>query len=164
MAAWAGTVTEQPAGPAKPDLNPEASDSRDGGAERDDRPGLQGIQPMVIGEVRAERLMRWIEPRVRETLTPEQVAAIRKAAEHNPWQGHPIDIRFTLPLLFGRYYVTLVAGRERRSNARLATERQAHPLILPGNVLFIAGATVVSVLAGMAAIAALVLAFGILAL
>ncbi len=119
---------------------------------------------MVIGEVRAERLMRWIEPRIRETLTPEQEAAIRAAAERNPWQGHPVDIRFTLPLLFGRYYVTLVAGRERRSSSRLAAERQAHPLILMGNVMFIAGATVFSVLAGMALIAALVLACGLLAL
>ncbi len=119
---------------------------------------------MVIGEVRAERLMRWIEPGVRDTLTPEQVAAIRAAAERNPWEGHPVDIRFTLPLLFGRYYVTLVAGRERRSSARLAAEREAHPLILPGNVLFVAAATVVSVLAGMAAIAALIVASGVLAL
>ncbi|MCC6466753.1 MAG: hypothetical protein IT563_00415 [Alphaproteobacteria bacterium] len=52
------------------------------------------------------------------------------------WVAHPVDIRVSLPLPFGRYYLTLVAGPERRSAARLAGDRQARPLATAGNLLF----------------------------
>ena len=46
----------------------------------------------------------------------------------------PVDLRFGIPLPFGRYYVTLVAGKERRGTERLASERRKHPLLTFGNV------------------------------
>ena len=52
------------------------------------------------------------------------------------WIAHPVDIRFSLPMPFGRYYLTLVAGPERRSAARREDERQYHPLTTLGNFLF----------------------------
>jgi hypothetical protein len=52
------------------------------------------------------------------------------------WSGtHPVDIRLTLPLLSGRYYLTVLAGRERRSAERLRAERDRHPLLKTGNVV-----------------------------
>jgi hypothetical protein len=61
------------------------------------------------------------------------------------WGGpHPIDIRLTIPLLFGRVYFTVVAGYERRSAERLQTERRLHPLLKMGNILmFLVFGTVV---------------------
>lgn len=50
---------------------------------------------------------------------------------------HPLNIRISLPLGFGRYYITVVAGKERRARARLATDKRQHPLDTPGNVVFL---------------------------
>lgn len=40
------------------------------------------------------------------------------------WPGHPIDLRASVPLPGGRWYVTILAGRERRSFDRLRAEGQ----------------------------------------
>lgn len=71
------------------------------------------------------------------------------------WGRHPVNIRVSVPLGFGRYYVTIVAGRERRSRERLVTERRKHPLLSFGNlsVFFTFG-----VICGLAALA--VIQFG----
>lgn len=63
---------------------------------------------------------------------------------------HPIDLRLSIPLPTGRYYVTLVAGRERRGFARRAADARRHPLITWGNVaaIFVLGS-----ISGFAALA-----------
>lgn len=44
-----------------------------------------------------------------------------------PWAGnHVIDLRASIPLPGGRWYVTILAGRERRSADRLTLEGQTH--------------------------------------
>lgn len=48
---------------------------------------------------------------------------------------HPVNIRLSVPFLFGRYYVTLVAGKERRSPERRAAERDKHPVGKIGNIV-----------------------------
>ncbi len=50
---------------------------------------------------------------------------------------HPLNIRMSIPLVFGRYYVTIVAGKERRARARLAKDKRQHPLDTPSNVVFL---------------------------
>ncbi len=61
--------------------------------------------------------------------------AQRSAPGGESWgNDHPVNLRFSIPLPFGRYYVTLVAGKERRSADRLASERRKHPLLTFGNV------------------------------
>ena len=50
---------------------------------------------------------------------------------------HPINLRTSIPLPFGRWYVTLVAGPERRSKDRLSSERKKHPLDTVPNVTFL---------------------------
>jgi hypothetical protein len=52
------------------------------------------------------------------------------------WVAHPVDIRLSLPLPFGRYYLTLVAGPERRSTERLANDRRERPVATAANLLF----------------------------
>jgi hypothetical protein len=73
---------------------------------------------------------------------PSQRGEIR---ENRNWGvAHPVDIRLTVPLLFGKVYLTVVAGYERRSAARLRAERRLHPLLKMGNtVMFLAFGTIV---------------------
>ncbi len=105
---------------------------------------------MLMGEVRAKGLLRAIDPVVRGGLSAEQEAAIRNAAREGTWDEHPGDIRLSLPSAFGRLYLTLVAGRERRSAARLVAERARHPLNGLANLIAIAGIGATVVLAGAA--------------
>ena len=98
---------------------------------------------MLMGDVRAEQLMGSIAPAVLESLTPEQREGIRAAARRDGWDKHPVNIRMSLPLPLGRCYVTLVAGRDRRSAARREKDRTRHPLDTVGNLLFAAGTAVV---------------------
>ncbi|MGI9506359.1 MAG: hypothetical protein ACR2RE_25230 [Geminicoccaceae bacterium] len=51
---------------------------------------------------------------------------------------HALNIRVSVPLGVGRYYLTLVAGKERRARARLALDRRQNPLDTTGNVAFLA--------------------------
>ncbi len=60
--------------------------------------------------------------------------AQRSAPGAESWDRHAVNLRLSIPLPFGRYYVTLVAGKERRSADRLASERRKHPLLTFGNV------------------------------
>jgi hypothetical protein len=53
-------------------------------------------------------------------------------AEARAWGEHPVNLRITV---FGRYYVAIVAGKERRSSDRRIAERQKHPLDTLGNTL-----------------------------
>jgi hypothetical protein len=53
-------------------------------------------------------------------------------AEARAWDEHPVNLRITV---FGRYYVTIVAGKERRSVDRRIAERQNHRLNTLGNTL-----------------------------
>ena len=69
---------------------------------------------------------------------------------------HPINVRMTVPLPFGRYYLAVVGGKERRDEARLAAERQRHPLNAGSNgvFLFVAGLLVGFAALSLAQIAA----------
>ena len=77
--------------------------------------------------------------------------ATPSAPEDVAWgNAHPIDLRLSIPLPFGRYYITLVAGRERRGPKRRAEDRLIHPILCTGNVivLFLVGSVL-----GLAALA-----------
>lgn len=62
--------------------------------------------------------------------------AVRNPAPH---PAPPVNIRVTIPFLGGRYYFTLLSGKERRSKERLALERQANPLRTRRNIMFMIG-------------------------
>ncbi len=64
-----------------------------------------------------------------------QTGAPSAGASQSRWESHPVNIRFTIPLLFRSYYITVVIGPERRSKERRAIERQKHPVFTPGNVI-----------------------------
>ena len=60
--------------------------------------------------------------------------AVRNAAVQT---APPVNIKMTVPILGRRFYFTIMGGKERRSNERLALERQGNPLRTRSNVLFV---------------------------
>ncbi len=55
-----------------------------------------------------------------------------------PWgSDHFVNIRLSIPLIFARFYLTIVAGKEQRDPARLARERRKNRLTTPGNMMFL---------------------------
>ncbi len=86
-----------------------------------------------------ERQHERLEQETRAELSDNSSASVRKAPGGEPWgNDHPVNIRLSIPLLVGRYYVTIVAGKERRSGERLASERKKHPLMKLGNIVVMA--------------------------
>ena len=73
-------------------------------------------------------------------------------SEKKPSVEPPIDIRFGIPLFARRFYITINAGRERRSNERRKAERTAHPLLKPGNLLFFITALTMLYIVGLVGI------------
>ena len=86
-----------------------------------------------------ERQHERLQQEAREGVSDNASASPRKNPGGEPWgNAHPVNIRLSIPLLFGRYYVTLVAGKERRSGERLTSERKKHPLMKLGNLVVMA--------------------------
>jgi hypothetical protein len=85
----------------------------------------------------ANALLDRLPSELRQRLPPDVAAALTKAAASQPWKDHPVDIRISIPLPFRRFYITLVAGPERRSPTRLALDRRSRQLASLGNVLFV---------------------------
>lgn len=67
--------------------------------------------------------LRRLSPELLDSFTPAQRAAVIAALVPPPG-SHSIDLRTSIPLFGGRYYLTVLAGRERRSLDRLAREGQ----------------------------------------
>jgi hypothetical protein len=51
-------------------------------------------------------------------------------------EQYPVNLRFTIPFYPKSIFVSLIIGRERRSDARLRQERVKHPLDTWGNFTF----------------------------
>ncbi len=97
-----------------------------------------------------ERQHERLEQETREELSDNSSASVRKAPGGEPWgNDHPVNIRLSLPLPFGRYYVTIVAGKERRSGERLGSERKKHPLMKLANLVVMAACGTICGLAAL---------------
>lgn len=93
----------------------------------------------MMNEVRGELFLRRLPPEIRDGLSPEQQAAIRVAAgQGREPERHRINLEFGLPTPWGRYYVAIFAGPERRNSGRRGSaprRRDTHwrPLMTTGN-------------------------------
>jgi hypothetical protein len=104
---------------------------------------------MLMDDVRGEIVLRRLPKDVLDSLTPEQVAAIRRASSAAHPRRHPIDARFGFRLPFlGKAYMVLLVGKELRSPARRAFDREIRPVdrvsrvvivVLGGAALLLAG-------------------------
>src|SRR6185503_19767973 len=63
----------------------------------------------------AEWLFRRLPDEIRLRIPPDLHAALVEAARGRSWGSHAIDIRFSLPLVFMRFYLAVIAGPERRA-------------------------------------------------
>lgn len=83
---------------------------------------------MLMDEVRGEAFLRKLPQDVRDSLTPAQSEAISRVAQGTLHRRHPIDLRLSVPLLFGeRAYAVLLFGKEKRSAARRTLDRELRP-------------------------------------
>ncbi|MEW6751573.1 MAG: hypothetical protein AB1505_11440 [Candidatus Latescibacterota bacterium] len=106
-----------------------------------------GCDPVSI---LADRVVAHIDPDVLETLSADQLAAIRAAVRTaRPLGRHGVDIRVLVPLYFSRYYLVLQAGRDRRSATRRVEERRQRGAALVGGGLALATVLSPLVLVGL---------------
>ena len=98
---------------------------------------LSAAQPEAAACGRTEAFFRRMPKHVCESLTEEQRNAIAEAVRQSWWSNHLVNLRFSLPLIFKRYYLVLLAGEERRSKERLREERSLHPISTLPNILFL---------------------------
>lgn len=63
-----------------------------------------------------------IDPRVAASFSPEQCEAIKSMFGARGIAKHAVEVRRSLPVGRGRYYLVLLIGRERRTMGRLYSE------------------------------------------
>ena len=81
-------------------------------------------------------VMERIDPKVRASLTPAQLSAIKEAiSASRPLKNHPIDIRGIIPVFFVRYYFVFLSGRDRRSSTRRLEEKRQWLTSLSGGLM-----------------------------
>jgi len=84
---------------------------------------------MLMDDVRGEIVLRRLPRDILDSLTPEQMDAIRRASGSAQPRRHPIDARFSFRLPFlGNAYMVLLIGKELRSPARRAFDREVRPV------------------------------------
>jgi hypothetical protein len=114
---------------------------------------MKGSANMVGGQAQTKQRTDSVERREQVGCLGEPGIANRKTSSAVPWESdHPINLRLSIPLLFKRYYVTIVVGQERRCPERLTAERRKHALVTRGNLIFFALVGTVIGLAGLALI------------
>ena len=77
-------------------------------------------------DVYTENVLAALPPDLRRTLNRKQLGSLRQALSRvNAQSRHVIDMRFSIPLFFARYYFILVLGRDKRNSIqRLLMERR----------------------------------------
>jgi hypothetical protein len=92
---------------------------------------------------RVGRLLESLPSDVRDSFTESQRDALGEAMSSRTWRRQSVDIRLSLPFFSQGYFLTIVAGRERRPAPRRKAERVFHPLGTVGNTLFMGAITMV---------------------
>lgn len=78
-----------------------------------------------------QQIIERIPLELKGSFTPAQLDALQDAIAHLSWRRHIVDIRLSLLGI----YLVVVGGQERRSNKRLRTEKQDHPIWTAPNML-----------------------------
>jgi len=101
---------------------------------------------MLMDDVRGEIVLRRLPKDILDELTPDQIAAIRRASSAAHPRRHPVDARFSFRLPFlGNAYIVLLIGKELRSPARRVFDRELRPVdrISRAVVVVLSGAALV---------------------
>jgi hypothetical protein len=85
-----------------------------------------------------DRVFDNLPTNVRDDMSDNQLAALADALKKSGWRkNHAVNIRLSIPLLFTRIFVTVIAGSEKREPDRRIDEKSSHPLRTFGNFLFV---------------------------
>ncbi len=105
-----------------------------------DRPHAAHVPSVALARVLAR-----LPQEIAAGFTAEQLGALDGALDIENQARHPLNLRVTL---FGRAYLTILGGRERRSPERRIEERKRHPLRSPGNIAFLIGVAIIGLALG----------------
>ena len=75
-------------------------------------------------DVLADLVVGAVPPSVRTTMTEAQISAVRDAVSRSVTKRHMVDVRFTVPFAFARYYVVILAGKDRRAQSLAVGEER----------------------------------------
>lgn len=71
----------------------------------------------AINDPFLERFFSRIPKDIAESFNDDQLLAIKQAFAENSSRSHALDLRLSVPALFGRIYLVVIAGPERRRRA-----------------------------------------------
>ena len=102
-------------------------------------PGAKGAAALVTvgSEGFIARFLASVPADVAQTFSQAQLLAIRDFMIDNRAR-QAVDIRWTIPFIWFRFFIVVLAGPERRSAERMAAERAARPILTWSNVIVIA--------------------------
>ena len=95
------------------------------------------------GARRVGRLMERVPSELRDSFSAAHREALGAALGTGIWRRQSVDIRLPFPFFSDRYFMTIVAGRDRRPGLRRKAKRVFHPLGTVGNALFMGAVTTV---------------------
>jgi hypothetical protein len=72
----------------------------------------------AASEAFTSRFLARMRPELAASFTPEQLAAVRMAFGMRYAMDHAVDMRRTLALPWGRFYLVLLCGRDQRCEGR----------------------------------------------
>ncbi len=90
-----------------------------------------------LKEASLNRFLYAIPSDLRQEFSARQIRAIQDAFLQQHWKKHPIDVRMSIPCFNQRFYITFLAGKERRSYNRLRADKLSQNLIFLETKLFI---------------------------
>lgn len=102
-------------------------------------PGAKGAAALVpVGsEGFIARFLAGVPADIAQTFSQAQLLAIKNFMIEDR-ERLAVDIRWTISLIWFRFFIVVLAGPERRSAERLAAERAARPVLTWPNVIVIA--------------------------
>lgn len=86
---------------------------------------LNQTAPADAGSI-TDRLLMRMDPAIARSFSEVQLCALEHALTAAPAKRPPVDIRLTAPFFSRRYFITVLAGPERRSRQRLQEDRASH--------------------------------------
>ena len=102
----------------------------------------QNYQPNISGfsqfkpSAALNRFLDNLSPDLANSFSQEQLIAIQAIFQR---RKHFVDIRFSVPLIWTKFYIVFLLGPERRSSARLKADRSHYPIWTTANLLFVMG-------------------------
>ncbi len=101
-------------------------------------PGAKGAAALipVVPDGYIARFLASVPADVASTFSRAQLLAIKDFVINDRGR-QAVDIRWTIPLIWYRFFIVVLAGSERRSPQRRAADRAARPILTWSNILVI---------------------------